>query len=166
MYTKESFILKLESRVIKTVSIKSELLLNQYTLDIERKKTEKMKKKKKNLKIIKEENVDMEIDEELYFKDSDEDEAPPKIFIPKISNTVLFAVYTPSEKSVWVSIDGYDAGYLYEYDFNVATPINATMIPDKNDTPMTAIKIMLVLKYELASQLKRPSILLKYYVGR
>lgn len=113
---------------------------------MERKKKDKVKKKKQNLKIIKEENSHVEIDEESYFKDSDEDEAPPKMFIPEIPNPILFAIYTPSEKSLWVSIDGYDAGYLYEYDFNVSTPINAIMISNKNDTSMTAIKIMLVLK--------------------
>lgn len=124
------------------MSIKSKLLLNQYILNMERKKQEKVKKKNDDLKMIKEENIDVDVDEELYFKDSDEDEAPPNMFIPEITNPVIFAIYTPSEKSLWVSIDGYDAGYLYEYDFNVSTPINAIMIPNKNGTPMTAIKIM------------------------
>lgn len=124
------------------MKIKSELLSNQNILNMERKKKEKVKKKKDELKIFKEGNVDVEIDEELYLKDSNEDEVLPKMFIPEIPNPVLFAIYTPSEKSLWVSIDGCDAGYLYEYDFNVSTPINAIMIPNKNGTPMTAIKIM------------------------
>lgn len=149
LYTKESFSLNLESRVIETVSVKSELYLKQYMLDTERKKIEKIKKKKEKLRSIKEVEEDAvgEFDEELYFKDSDEDEEPPKVFVPQPPSPVLFAIYTPTEQTLWVSIGGYDAGYLYEYDFNTPKPISATMIPDKNNTPMTTIKIMLVFKY-------------------
>jgi len=55
---------------------------------------------------------------------------------------VLFAIYTPSEKTIWVSIDGYDAGYLYEYDFQISGPINSIIIPNKNNIPLTAINIL------------------------
>lgn len=126
--------------MIKTVSVKSEIHRNTFILDVEQKKKEKIDKKKEKLRIIKEENPSAEIDEELYFEDSDEDEEPPKIFIPPKPNAVLFAIYTPSEKSLWVSIDEYDAGYLYEYDFNISGPINSTMIHDKDNIPLTAIK--------------------------
>lgn len=109
---------------------------------MEQKKKDKIDKKKEKLKIMKEENPSAEIDEELYFEDSDEDEEPPKIFIPPIPNTILFAIYTPSEKTLLVALDGYDAGYLYEYDFNVLKPINSTMVPDKDNIPLTAIKYL------------------------
>ncbi|XP_028044392.1 cilia- and flagella-associated protein 44-like [Rhopalosiphum maidis] len=112
-YTRDSFLLKLESRTIQTVSIK-------------------------------EQNPGVEIDEELYFEDSEEDEKPPEIFIPPTPNPILFAMYTPSESGIWVSIDGYDAGYLYEYDLNTSSPVTNAhiLIPDTNDTPLTAIKIV------------------------
>lgn len=57
---------------------------------------------------------------------------------------VLFAIYTPSEKTLWASIDrGHGAGYLYEYDFETpAGPINATAIPGKSGIPLTAIETM------------------------
>lgn len=90
---------------------------------------------------MKAENPGVEIDEELYLEDSDEDEEPPKIYIPPVPNPVLFAVYSPSENTVWASVDGYDAGYLYEYDFDVSKPINAMPIWDKYNIPLTAIKI-------------------------
>lgn len=127
-YTKESFLLKLESRIIETVSNKCQI-------------KEKNNVKTDKLQIIKKDNLAVEIDKELYFKDSDDDE-PSKIFIPPIRNPVLFAIYTPSEKTLWVSIDGYDAGFLYEYDFNSIGPINTIMIPDKNNISLTAIKIL------------------------
>jgi len=107
-------------------------------------KRDKVNRKKETLKILREQNPGDEIDEQVYFEDSEEDEEPPKIFIPPTPNSVLFAIYTPSENGIWVSIDGYDAGYLYEYDVNTSRPVtNAHVtIPDINDTPLTAITIL------------------------
>jgi hypothetical protein len=113
-------------------------------LDLKNKKNDKINRKKENLKIIREQNPGVEIDEELYFEDSEEDEKPPEVFIPPTPNPILFAMYTPSETGIWVSIDGYDAGYLYEYDLNTSSPVTGAhiLIPDTNDTPLTAIKIV------------------------
>lgn len=147
LYTKESFLLKLESRAIMTASVKSKLVRDEYVSNVERKKNDKLERKKNELRIAQEENPDLEIDEEFYFKDSDEDdEEPPKLYVPPVPNPTVFAVYTPSEKTLWVSVDGYDAGYLYEYDFDAPEPITATKIPDKNDVPLSAITLLLVLK--------------------
>lgn len=143
LYTKESFLLNLKSRIIQTVSVKSEIIRNEYMLDIELKKKEKIKRKKEKILILKKENPGIEIDEELFLEDSDEEsDELPKIYIPPIPNPVLFAIYTPSEKTIWVSIDGYDSGYLYEYDFNNSNPIKSIVIPDKNNTPLTAINVV------------------------
>jgi len=108
------------------------------------KKKNKINRKKETLKLLRQQNADVIIDEELYFEDSEEDEEPPKIFIPPTPNPVLFAIYTPSENGIWVSIDGYDAGYLYEYDVNTSRPVTNAYetIPDINNTPITAIKIL------------------------
>lgn len=111
-------------------------------VDLERKKTAKIDMKKEKLKTLKEENPGVEIDEELYFEDSDEEEEPPDIYIPPIPSPVLFAIYTPLENTIWASIDGYDAGYLYEYDFNISRPVNATLIPAKDNIPLTAVKML------------------------
>lgn len=92
---------------------------------------------------MKEKNPGMVIDENIIFLgDSNEYGDPPKSFVSPSPNPVLFAVYTPSEKSLWVSIDGHNAGSLYEYDFGTPGPINATIIPGKNCTPLTAIEMM------------------------
>lgn len=143
LYTKESFLLKLESRVIKTVSIKSKSDRDQLNkLNTESRKKEELTETEEKLKIYREEISDVKVDEELFFKDSCVDDEPPQVFVPLTSNPVLFAIYTPSEKTLWVSIDGYDAGYLYEYDFDASGPISAIAIPDKNGTPLTAIATM------------------------
>lgn len=139
LYTKDSFLLRLEPRVIQTVSVKSELQRIQYVSEVTRKKQEKLDRKKENLNVLRENNPGVEIDEEFYLQDSDEEETLPEIFVPPTPNPVLFAVYTPSGNTVWASIDGYDAGYLYEYRFDTSKPIKATAIPDKSDTPLTAM---------------------------
>lgn len=123
------------------MSIKSTLGRDRHVLDAECKKKEKMNDTEK-LNIFSEDNADVKVDEELYFKGSCVDVEPTKVVEPLIPNPVLFAIYTPSEKTLWVSIDGYDAGYLYEYDFNAPEPISAIAILDKNSTPLTAITIM------------------------
>lgn len=117
------------------------MIRNKYILDFECKKKETISIKNDKLQIIKEKNPTIRIDEELYFKDSNEDKSLKKCISP-IPNPVLFAIYTPSEKTIWVSIDGYDAGFLYEYDFNSTGPISVIKIPDKNNIPLTAIKIL------------------------
>jgi len=112
---------------------------------LEHKKKDKLKKQMEKLKIIREKNPDAEINEGSYFEDfTEEDEEPPKIYIPPIPNPILFAIYTPSEKGIWVSIDGYDAGYLYEYECNTSKPVmnSHILIPNKNNISLTAITML------------------------
>jgi len=144
-YTTESFLLKLESRVIQTVSVKSEIHHQRYFFDLEHKKKDKLNKKIEKLKIIREKNPNAEIDEVSYFEDiTGQDEEPPKIYILPLPNPVLFAIYNPSEEGIWVSIDGYDAGYLYEYEFNTSRPVinSHILIPHKNNISLTAITML------------------------
>lgn len=143
IYTKESFLLKLESRIIHTVSVKSEILRNNYISEMIHQKNEKINKKKRKLKSIRMVNPGIEIDEELFFEDSDEEiKEPPKIFIPPVPNPILFAIYTPLENTIWVSIDGYDSGYLYEYNLNTSKLTKSTKIPNTFDVPLTAINML------------------------
>ncbi|XP_050529601.1 cilia- and flagella-associated protein 44 isoform X2 [Daktulosphaira vitifoliae] len=141
LYTKESFLLRLEPKIIETKSIKSEIIRNQFIKKLNEKKKEKKNRKREKLKILKENNPGVEIDEELYFQDSEEDEEPPKIYVPPVPNPIIFAVYSPNENTVWVSIDGYDSGYLYEYDINSSKLINFSLIPDKIDQPLSSALI-------------------------
>lgn len=54
------------------------------------------------------------------------------LFIPKIPNKVLWLQYT-SKGTIWLSMAGYDAGYIYEYEFGKEDPISCTMISDGDD---------------------------------
>lgn len=97
---------------------------------------------KKELKIINEEWSNIVTDENLYFINSEKNRKSSKICVSPTSNTILFAIYTPSGKTLWVSIDEYDKSCLYEYDFNTSGPINIMIIPNKNNIPLTAIQIL------------------------
>lgn len=121
------------------MSVKSEIIHNHNIIDMNYKKKEEIDKNK--FKIIKEECSNIVTDEDLYFKSSDKNKESLKSCVPPTSNSILFAIYTPSEKTLWVSIDGSDKSCLYEYDFNTSGPINVTIIPDKNNIPLTVIKI-------------------------
>lgn len=48
--------------------------------------------------------------------------------------------FTP-EGTIWVSVSGFDAGYIYEMKMDVvaAEPINATIIEDGDDVEMHGI---------------------------
>lgn len=84
----------------------------------------------------------IKINENIDLEDSDKNDFSSKCCASPKFNPVLFAIYTPSEKTLWVSIDGDGAGYLYEYDFNSNEPINVTIIPDKNNISLTAINVL------------------------
>ncbi|VVC33540.1 WD40/YVTN repeat-like-containing domain,WD40 repeat,WD40-repeat-containing domain [Cinara cedri] len=144
VYTKNSFLLKLESRTIKTASIKSGSSRDDSVEETEKKQNEHISKMREKLETHGGENVGVESDKDLYFHDSkDANGEIPKLSVPAVSNAVLFAIYSPSEKSLWVSIDGHGAGYLYEYDFNSSGPINSIKLRDqKNTVPLTAINML------------------------
>lgn len=59
----------------------------------------------------------------------------PEIHIPKIPSPILFATYVG--KSIWLSMGGYDAGYMYEYNLNTEGPTHFQMIPDADDIEIT-----------------------------
>lgn len=71
--------------------------------------------------------------------DVEEEEPLPKIFIPKIPNKVLMVQYI-SHDTIWLSMAGYDTGYMYEYPSPEVTeiigkePIRSTMIYDADNT--------------------------------
>lgn len=67
------------------------------------------------------------------------EEQLPDIYIPKIPNKVLIAQYI-SDDIIWLSMAGFDAGYMYEYPCPTDTkiiekePIRSTVIYDADDT--------------------------------
>lgn len=141
-YTKESFLLKLESRVIKTKSNKSEINRDPHKGGVECTENDKTREKSN---VIEEINPSTVIDENImYFKDSNEHCDPSKRYVsPSPSPAVLFAIYTPSEKTLWTSVvNGRDTNCLYEYDFETSEPINMITIPSKNGIALTAIETL------------------------
>lgn len=71
--------------------------------------------------------------------DSEEDPPLPKIYIPEIPNKILMIQYT-NQETVWLSMAGFDAGYMYEYPVPEKSkvirpePIKSTIICDGDDT--------------------------------
>lgn len=147
LYTKESFLLKLDTRVIETANI--DYRVYRHASDAEHEnRTEKADGTKRS-EIVRDKNPYTETVDNCL-DDSSDDEKRPKVHANPIAvNPVLFAIYTPSERTLWVSVDGHGAGFLYEYDFDSPKPINATMIPGKNNMSPTTIKVLYVFKLRL-----------------
>lgn len=68
--------------------------------------------------------------------DSESDEEMEPLYIPEIPNRILWLQYT-NENSVWISMGGYDAGYIYEFQFDKALPMKCTAIKNATDTEIT-----------------------------
>lgn len=60
----------------------------------------------------------------------------PELYIPEVPNPILFGDYLGP--NIWLSMGGYDAGYMYEYAFNVEGPVQYNMIPDGDDIEITS----------------------------
>lgn len=57
--------------------------------------------------------------------------------MPKTPNAVLWLQYTP-ENTIWVSMGGYDAGYIYEISFKNDAEVRSTPIPGAEDVEITS----------------------------
>ncbi|KAI4496377.1 hypothetical protein M0804_000187 [Polistes exclamans] len=125
--------------VFKFHSVKSAIRRNIIKNEIEKKKMIKVAKKREEMEKIKEANPGIEIDEEAFLMDSEEEAPLPEIYIPEIPNKILMIQYT-NQETVWLSMAGFDAGYMYEYpvpkkDIIIgAEPIKSTVIYDADDT--------------------------------
>lgn len=69
----------------------------------------------------------------------EKEEPLPEVYVPKVPNAVLTARYI-SHDTIWLSMAGFDAGYMYEYlSPEVAEtigeePVRSTVIHDADDT--------------------------------
>lgn len=132
-YTDISYDLyRVEPRKMKFKSTKSQIRRDEYLAEVAKRKEKKREKKMEELKLIKKENPGFAIDEERFLKDSEDEEVLEPLYFPKIPNRVLCLQYTPDE-TVWLSMSGYDAGYVYEYSFGKTEPISCTIIPNGDD---------------------------------
>lgn len=114
-------------------SVKSEIRRQLQIEANEKARKDKVERKKQTLAKMKTENPEISIDEDAFLADSDgeEDELDP-LFIPPEPNRILWLKYTP-RGTIWVSMAGYDAGYIYEYDFRQENPACCTAIPEGDD---------------------------------
>jgi hypothetical protein len=68
-----------------------------------------------------------------------EEEPLPEVYIPKVPSKVLMAQYI-SHNIIWLSMSGFDAGYMYEYSSPEVTatvekePAKSIAIYDADDT--------------------------------
>uniref|UniRef100_A0A182N7M8 Cilia- and flagella-associated protein 44 n=1 Tax=Anopheles dirus TaxID=7168 RepID=A0A182N7M8_9DIPT len=136
-YTSISYHLRnVEIRQLTFQSVKSEIKRNLRVAEIEKRKQEKRAKKQEALERMRIENPKAEINEEAFLADSDDEEELEPLYIPKVPNPVLWARYT-DEETLWLSMGGYDAGYVYEYGFDDEDPLSCTLIPELEDTELT-----------------------------
>ncbi|KAI5744719.1 hypothetical protein M8J76_004627 [Diaphorina citri] len=113
----------LHIKVAQFKSVKSKILRDEYLKKVKALKEAKLKRKRKEAEEMKKNNPALEFDE-YYFYDSQEEmylKDLPEEYIPPDPNPILFTIpmkratdppSTP-EDIVWLSVDGYDAGYLY-----------------------------------------------------
>ncbi|XP_053686558.1 cilia- and flagella-associated protein 44 [Sabethes cyaneus] len=137
-YTDKSYHLKnIDIRQLTFQSVKSEIKRNIRIAEIEERKQQKRARKMKSLERIRIENPGVEIDEVAFLEDSDDEEELEPLHIPKIPNAVLWVQYT-AENTLWLSMGGYDAGFVYEYGFDDEDPLSCTPVHGAEDTEITA----------------------------
>ncbi|XP_055535978.1 cilia- and flagella-associated protein 44 isoform X2 [Wyeomyia smithii] len=136
-YTDTSYHLKnLDIRQLTFQSVKSEIKRNIHIAEIEERKQQKRARKMQSLERIRIENPGVDIDEAAFLKDSEDEEELEPLYIPKIPNTVLWVQYT-EENTLWLSMGGYDAGFVYEYGFDDEDPISCTPVHGAEGTEIT-----------------------------
>ncbi|XP_048505660.1 cilia- and flagella-associated protein 44 isoform X2 [Athalia rosae] len=142
-YTTVSYeLVRCELRKFKFVSVKSEIRRELFRLDLEKKKAAKTAVKMQQMAQLIADNPGINIDEEAFLMDSEEDPPYPEIYIPEVPNRVLFTSYT-ANNTIWLSMAGFDAGYIYEYPLpipgtNIVKPIKSTMVFDGDDTEISS----------------------------
>ncbi|XP_046662828.1 cilia- and flagella-associated protein 44-like [Homalodisca vitripennis] len=116
-------------------SVKSELIRAEELRAIELKKQEKLERKRAELTKIKADNPNLDINEELYLMDSDEELEFPPLYYPEKPSPILFVIVLPND-NLLLSMGDYDCGYLYEYAFGVTGPVKSDPVPNALNIPI------------------------------
>lgn len=77
----------------------------------------------------------------FFVADSEPDEEEEPLFIPPVPNPILWLRYT-NRQTIWVSMAGYDAGYIYELVIGESKPHRATIIADGDDIEIYSYLVM------------------------
>lgn len=132
-YTEISYRLThIKPKILKFVSTKGEIRRNQKLEEIEKRKARKRKRKMKELAQARRDNPTVDFNEDAFLTDSESEEEVEPAFVPKTPNKVLWAQYT-TEGTLWLSMSGFDAGFIYEYKFGYEGPLKCTSIPRAED---------------------------------
>jgi hypothetical protein len=116
----------------KFKSVKSQIRRHQKVKEIEDRKERKRQRKLKELDKMKKENQDFEVDEEEFLADSEEEEVLDPIHIPDPPNPILWIQYTRND-TLWLSLGGFDAGYIYEHRLEDGELLSYNLIQDADD---------------------------------
>ncbi|XP_070529333.1 cilia- and flagella-associated protein 44 isoform X2 [Cardiocondyla obscurior] len=137
-YTTTSYeLIHCQPKGFKFQSVKSGIQRELIHLQREKEKKEKIAKKREEIERLIAESPGLEINEETFFG-IEEEEPLPEIHILKRPNKILMAQYV-SQNIIWLSMAGFDAGYIYEYPIPQITtiienePIKSTVIYDANN---------------------------------
>ncbi|XP_023287600.1 uncharacterized protein LOC105700070 isoform X2 [Orussus abietinus] len=131
-------LVRCEPRFFKFKSVKSFIRREQIRSALEAKKEAKITRKRDQMERLRIDNPGIEIDEEAFLMDSEEDPPLPEIYIPKVPNQVLMVHYMV-DGTVWLSMSGFDSGYIYEYPDPLPgkfeeEPIKSTVVFEADDT--------------------------------
>ncbi|XP_046809374.1 cilia- and flagella-associated protein 44 [Lucilia cuprina] len=123
---------KTEIKTSKFISIKSSIRRDLKRAATKKRKDRKKQRKLKEIEKLKAANPGLQIDMEQALADSEPDEEEEPLHIPAVPNPVLWIRYT-SDNTIWVSMGGYDAGYIYELTIGSNAPVRSTIIKEGDD---------------------------------
>ncbi|XP_020280668.1 cilia- and flagella-associated protein 44 [Pseudomyrmex gracilis] len=139
LYTVASYeLVQCRPRAFKFHSVKSAIRRELIRSSREKEKKEKLAKKREEIAHLLAESPGLEVDEETFLMDVEEDEPLPEIYIPETPNKILMAQYIGPDV-IWLSMAGFDAGYMYEYPSPEVVetigqePARSVMIHDADD---------------------------------
>ncbi|XP_056639556.1 cilia- and flagella-associated protein 44 isoform X1 [Diorhabda sublineata] len=138
-YTEVSFLLKTQPKFKNFQSYKSQIRRNIHLKKVAKKKAKKVELKKVEMQRILKENPGLEIDEEVFLADSEPEEELEPLYFPEERSRILWMRYTP-EKTIWLSMSGYDAGYIYEYKMDQSDniPFRYKMVYEADDVEISS----------------------------
>ena len=132
-YTDSSYHLNhIPTNHFKFKSVKSQIRRHEKIKQIEDRKERKRQRKLKELESMKKEIPGFDINEEEFLADSEEEEILEKVHIPDPPNPILWIQFT-SDDTLWLSLGGFDAGYIYEHRLKDGELLSFNLIAEADD---------------------------------
>ncbi|KAK0088856.1 hypothetical protein PV325_010453 [Microctonus aethiopoides] len=138
-YTTVSYeLINCETKIFKFHSVKSRIHRENVRLEIEENKVVMKQDLYGKMKDLEANNPSIEIDEQTFLLNVNEDPQLPDIYIPETPNRVLTINYS-NVGTILLTMAGFDAGFIYEYSAlekgadMYKEPIKCTPVPDGID---------------------------------